>query len=402
MRSRGRKGLPCRKAETSRIPSLRIPIVSLNEIDYHLCHDEATPLVRIISTLNPYRFPSRPYTEERHKMVRKLSAIFLAMCSTQVLAAEVNIYSARQENLIKPILDIFTERTGVTVNLVTGSADELIQRLSLEGANSPADLIIAEDVGRLYRAKEAGVLQAVESPAINAIIPEQYRDSEGFWYGLTLRSRVVIYDKERVNPADLSTYADLADPKWNDKICVRSSSNIYNQSLVASMISRNGVEATEAWVTGLVANFARDPQGGDRDQITAVAAGQCDLAISNTYYFGGMLNSANEAEREAAQAVAVFFPDQNGNGAHMNISGAGLTKAAKNRDAATQLMEFMVSEEAQAWYAEVNNEFPVRSDVAASEVLQSWGTFKADDIALEELGIHNAEAVRIMDRAGWQ
>ncbi|OGT72489.1 MAG: Fe(3+) ABC transporter substrate-binding protein [Gammaproteobacteria bacterium RIFCSPLOWO2_02_FULL_57_10] len=335
-------------------------------------------------------------------MVRKLSAIFLAMCSTQVLAAEVNIYSARQENLIKPILDIFSERTGVTVNLVTGSADELIQRLSLEGANSPADLIIAEDVGRLYRAKEAGVLQAVESPAINAIIPEQYRDSEGFWYGLTLRSRVVIYDKERVNPADLSTYADLADPKWNDKICVRSSSNIYNQSLVASMISRNGVEATEAWVTGLVANFARDPQGGDRDQITAVAAGQCDLAISNTYYFGGMLNSANEAEREAAQAVAVFFPDQNGNGAHMNISGAGLTKAAKNRDAAIQLMEFMVSEEAQAWYAEVNNEFPVRSDVAASEVLQSWGTFKADDIALEELGIHNAEAVRIMDRAGWQ
>ena len=339
-------------------------------------------------------------------MLRKFTLTLLAVCCTPycvpALADEVNIYSARQENLIKPILDIFTERTGVTVNLVTGSADELIQRLTLEGDNSPADMLIAEDVGRLYRAKEAGVLQAVESAAINGIIPAQYRDSEGYWYGLTLRSRVIIYDKARVNPADLSTYADLAEPKWDNKICVRSSGNIYNQSLVASMISRNGVEAAEAWATGLVANFGRDPQGGDREQISAVAAGQCDLAISNTYYFGGMLKSTNEAERNAAEAVAVFFPDQNGNGAHMNISGAGITKAAKNRDAAVQLMEFLAGEEAQAWYAEVNNEFPVRADVPASELLQSWGTFKADNLALEELGIHNAEAVRLMDRAGWQ
>lgn len=339
-------------------------------------------------------------------MLRKFTLTLLAVCCTPycvpALADEVNIYSARQENLIKPILDIFTERTGVTVNLVTGSADELIQRLTLEGDNSPADMLIAEDVGRLYRAKEAGVLQTVESAAINDIIPAQYRDSEGYWYGLTLRSRVIIYDKTRVNPASLSTYADLADPKWDNKICVRSSGNIYNQSLVASMISRNGVEATEAWATGLVANFARPPQGGDREQISAVAAGQCDLAISNTYYFGGMLKSTNEAERKAAEAVAVFFPDQNGNGAHMNISGAGITKAAKNRDAAVQLMEFLAGEEAQAWYAEVNNEFPVRADVPASELLQSWGTFKADNLALEELGIHNAEAVRLMDRAGWQ
>ncbi len=335
-------------------------------------------------------------------MVRKLSLALLAACSMPVFAAEVNIYSARQENLIKPILDIFTERTGVTVNLVTGAADELIQRLTLEGANSPADLLIAEDVGRLHRAKEAGVLQSIKSPVLSEVVPAQYRDTEGFWFGLSLRSRVIIYDKERVNPADLSTYADLADPKWDNKICVRSSSNIYNQSLVASMISRNGVEATEDWVTGLVANFGRSPQGGDRDQITAVAAGQCDLAISNTYYYGGMLNSANAAEREAAASVAVFFPDQNGNGAHMNVSGGAVTKAARNTEQAVQLLEFLAGEEAQAWYAEVNNEFPVRADVAASEVLQSWGTFKADDIALEQLGIHNAEAVRLMDRAGWQ
>ena len=343
-------------------------------------------------------------------MLRKLALPLLSVCCTfsytvfcaPVFAAEVNIYSARQENLIKPILDIFTERTGVTVNLVTGAADELIQRLTLEGDNSPADMLITEDVGRLYRAKQAGVLQAVESAGINDVIPAQYRDSEGFWYGLSLRSRVIIYDKARVSPADLSTYADLANPKWDNKICVRSSGNIYNQSLVASMISRNGIEATELWATGLVGNFGRDPQGGDREQISAVAAGQCDLAISNTYYFGGMLKSDDEAVRRAAEAVAVFFPDQGGNGAHMNVSGAGITKAAKNRDAAVQLMEFLAGEEAQAWYAEVNNEFPVRSDVPASELLQSWGTFKADNLALEQLGIHNADAVRLMDRAGWK
>ncbi len=343
-------------------------------------------------------------------MLRKLALPLLSVCCTfsytvfcaPVFAAEVNIYSARQENLIKPILDIFTERTGVTVNLVTGAADELIQRLTLEGDNSPADMLITEDVGRLYRAKQAGVLQAVESAGINDVIPAQYRDSEGFWYGLSLRSRVIIYDKARVSPADLSTYADLANPKWDNKICVRSSGNIYNQSLVASMISRNGIEATELWATGLVGNFGRDPQGGDREQISAVAAGQCDLAVSNTYYFGGMLKSDDEAVRRAAEAVAVFFPDQGGNGAHMNVSGAGITKAAKNRDAAVQLMEFLAGEEAQAWYAEVNNEFPVRSDVPASELLQSWGTFKADNLALEQLGIHNADAVRLMDRAGWK
>ena len=343
-------------------------------------------------------------------MLRKLALPLLSVCCTfsytvfcaPVFAAEVNIYSARQENLIKPILDIFTERTGVTVNLVTGAADELIQRLTLEGDNSPADMLITEDVGRLYRAKQAGVLQAVESAGINDVIPAQYRDSEGFWYGLSLRSRVIIYDKARVSPADLSTYADLANPKWDNKICVRSSGNIYNQSLVASMISRNGIEATELWATGLVGNFGREPQGGDREQISAVAAGQCDLAVSNTYYFGGMLKSDDEAVRRAAEAVAVFFPDQGGNGAHMNVSGAGITKAAKNRDAAVQLMEFLAGEEAQAWYAEVNNEFPVRSDVPASELLQSWGTFKADNLALEQLGIHNADAVRLMDRAGWK
>jgi iron(III) transport system substrate-binding protein len=335
-------------------------------------------------------------------MFKKLSLCLLLACGVSVQADEVNIYSAREENLIKPILDLYAERTGTTINLVTGGADELTQRLELEGANTPADLLLTVDVGRLYRAKEAGLLQSVDSEVLNSVIPAKYRDSEGEWFGISLRSRVVIYDRQAVSASDLSTYADLADPKWAGKICVRSSSNIYNQSLVASMISHNGVETTEAWAEGFVANFGRPPQGGDRDQISAVAVGQCQLAISNTYYLAGMLQSADADERAAAASVAVFFPDQNGNGAHVNVSGAAVTKAAKNRDAAVKLIEFLVSEEAQAWYAETNNEYPVRADVPPSELLQSWGSFKADDIALDELGIHNADAVRLMDRAGWQ
>jgi iron(III) transport system substrate-binding protein len=335
-------------------------------------------------------------------MLKNLSFICLAICSSAALADEVNIYSARQENLIKPILDIYSERTGTKINLVTGGADELIQRLELEGSNSPADLILTVDVGRLYRAKEAGVLQSVESETLEAIIPEHYRDSDNQWFSLSLRSRVIIYDKQRVDPAELTGYADLADPKWKNKVCVRSSSNIYNQSLVASMVSRQGVAATEAWAKGLVANFARNPQGGDRDQIAAVAVGQCALALSNSYYLAGMIQTGSDAEKKAADAVAVFWPDQNSNGAHMNISGAGVTKAAKNKEAAVKLLEFLAGEEAQHWYAETNNEFPVREDVPASELLKSWGEFKADNIALEELGIHNADAVRLMDRAGWQ
>ena len=335
-------------------------------------------------------------------MRRVLTTNATVLCASLVQADEVNIYSAREENLIKPILDIYSRETGVTVNLVTGGADELIQRLSLEGANSPADLLLTVDVGRLYRAKEAGVLQSVQSPLLDAEVPANYRDSEGYWYALSLRSRVIVYDKERVNPADLSTYADLADPKWRGKICVRSSSNIYNQSMVASMVSRNGVAQTEEWAEGLVANFARSPQGGDREQISAIAAGQCQVALVNTYYLAGLLSSSNPADRANGEAVAVFWPDQNSNGAHINISGAAVTKAAKNKDAAVKLMEYLVSDEAQHWYAETNNEFPVRDDVQSSELLKSWGEFKADDIALDQLGIHNAEAVRLMDRAGWK
>lgn len=328
--------------------------------------------------------------------------LLLILIAINTVAAEVNIYSARKEALIKPILEEFTLQTGVNVNLVTGGADELIKRLELEGRNSPADLLLTVDVGRLYRAKQADLLQPVHSETLREVIPARYRDSEDYWYGLSLRARVIVYAKDRVVPADLTTYEALAEPQWRNRICVRSSSNIYNQSLVASMVAHDGVEATEQWARGLVKNFARRPKGGDRDQIKAVAAGQCDLALVNTYYLAGMLDSDIRAEREAARKVAVFWPDQDGRGVHMNISGAGVTRAAEHAEEAIRLLEFLVSKEAQSWYAQKNYEFPVRGDVAAGDILRQWGEFEADDIDLEQLGVHNTEAVRLMDRAGWK
>lgn len=340
------------------------------------------------------------------RLLRKLclscAATLGLLVSGLLNAAEVNVYSAREENLIKPVLDRFSRQTGITVNLITGGADELITRMNLEGANSPADVLLTVDVGRLLRAQNMGLLQPVESDLLSSQIPEQYRDSEGHWFGVSLRSRVIVYDKNRVDPARLSTYEALADPTWAGKICIRSSSNIYNQSLSAAMVSHHGVDATEAWARGLVANMARNPQGGDRDQIAAVAIGQCELAVVNTYYLAGMLNATSGAERKQAQAVAVFWPNQDDRGAHINISGAGVSKHAPNRAEAIQLLEYMVSDEAQTWYAEANNEYPVRADIPVSDILASWGKFKADPLALEQLGIHNAEAVRLMDRAGWR
>ena len=335
-------------------------------------------------------------------MRNSFTLLLLIVLSPVLQAQEVNIYSAREENLIKPILDRFSAETGIQVNLITGGADELITRIEREGVNSPADVLLTVDVGRLHRAREQGILRSIDSDLLEQRIPVQYRDSGNQWFAMSLRSRVIVYDLARVNPADLSSYAELANPRWRGKVCVRSSSNIYNQSLVAAMISHQGVEATEAWARGLVANFGRPPQGGDRDQVSAIVAGQCDLALINTYYLAGMLASTTGDDRRTAMQVGLFWPDQMGHGAHINISGAGVTTNAPNAEAAVRLLEFLVSDESQAWYAEANNEFPIRPGIDVSETLRSWGTFKADSIALEELGIHNAEAVRLMDRAGWR
>ena len=318
------------------------------------------------------------------------------------LAAEVNLYSARQEALIEPLLDRFTEQTGIQVNMVSAKDDTLIKRLESEGRNSPADLLLTADAGRLYRARELGVLAPVESTILERRIPASYRDPEGHWFGLSLRARPILYARDRVAPEELSTYADLADPRWKGRICIRSSSNIYNQSLVAARIATHGKAETETWARGLVANFARPPRGGDRDQIKAAAAGQCDIAIANTYYLAAMLNDSQESERASAERLAVFWPDQNGSGVHVNVSGIGLTTAARNREQAVRLMEFLVSDEAQRWYADANQEYPVVAGIEPSDTLKAWGPFKADGINLSELGRYNADALRLMDRVGWR
>ncbi|MGD8557959.1 MAG: Fe(3+) ABC transporter substrate-binding protein, partial [Chromatiales bacterium] len=318
-----------------------------------------------------------------NRLVLSLTAATLLL--TPLLASasgEVNLYSARKEQLIKPLLDSFTEETGISVNLVTGKADALLKRLETEGRNTPADLLITTDAGRLHRAKEAGVLQPVTSETLDKAIPENLRDPEGYWFGLSQRARPIFYVKGKVDPSELSTYEDLASEKWKGRICIRSSSNIYNQSLVASMIANHGEQQTETWASGLVTNFARPPKGGDRDQIKAAAAGQCDIAIANTYYVGAMLSGKDEEQKAAASKMGLFWPNQEGRGAHVNVSGVGMTVAARNSENALKLMEYLVGEEAQRWYAEVNHEYPVREGVAWSEILESWGEFKADTLNL--------------------
>lgn len=336
-------------------------------------------------------------------MKKLLLGLVIASLTAPVLAeGEVNVYSARKEQLIKPLFDKFTEQTGIAVNLVTGKDDALLERLKLEGENTPADLLMTADAGRLYRAVEMELTQPVTSAILQKDIPENLRAPDNQWFGLTSRARPIFYVKDKVKPEELSTYEDLADPKWKGRICIRSSDNIYNQSMLGSMIALNGVEKALAWADGLVKNFARPPEGGDRDQIKAAAAGQCDIAISNTYYYGQMLAGEEAEDKAAAEKVAIFWPNQSDRGTHINISGAAVTKTANNKDNAIKLMEFLVSDESQKWYAEANQEYPVKAGIAPSDMLKGWGEFKADSLNLSELGKHNAAAVRIMDKAGWK
>ncbi len=347
----------------------------------------------------------------RHQFLSLFVRIFLA-CSLflgfgpAAMAADdqvVHLYSARNEALIKPMLDKFTSLTGIEVKLITSKADVLLKRLETEGRNSPADVLLTTDAGRLHRAREAGVLQPIKSSLLEQRIPAHYRDVDGYWYGLSLRARPIVYARDRVNPEkELSSYEALADPAMKGRICIRSSNNIYNQSLVASMINAQGEAATESWVRGFVKNFARAPKGGDRDQVKAVAAGQCDVAVINTYYLGGMLTSDKADERAAAEKVTIFWPNQSDRGTHVNVSGAGVTAHAKHKGNAIKLIEFLAGDEAQSWYASVNLEYPIVDKVKSSELLQSWGDFKADTLNLTELGRLNGDAVRLMDRAGWR
>lgn len=328
------------------------------------------------------------------------SLIMLPVAFTSAASADdatVNIYSYREPKLIEPLLQAFTEKTGVQTNVVFAKQG-LIERLETEGRNSPADVLLTNEFGWLTKAKDAGLLSAVDNSTIQSAIPAKLRDPENQWFGLTQRARVVYASKERVKQ-DAITYEELADPKWRGKICMRSGQHTYNVALIASMIANNGAEKTETWLKGVRDNLARKPAGGDREQVRDVQAGLCDLAIGNTYYMAAMLKKPEQ--KVWADAVHMLFPNANGRGTHVNITGMGLTKNAPNKDNALKLMEFLVSTEAQKLYAEANGEYPVVEGVAVSDLVKSWGKLNADPLQLKKIGELRSEASEMVDRVGF-
>ncbi len=317
-------------------------------------------------------------------------------------AGVINLYSARHYDTDDALYQSFADRTGIRVNLVEAEADQLIERVKSEGANSPADVLITVDAGRLWRAQEADILQPISSDLLTSAIPANLRDPDGHWFGFSKRARVLFYSKDRVNPAELSTYEALVDAKWRGKILVRSSTNVYNLSMTGALLAAHGASETEQWARGLVANFARPPEGGDTVQIQAVAAGAGDVAIANTYYYARLVKSDKPEERAVADQVGIFFPNQRDRGTHINISGGGVLKNSPNREAAVQFLEHLASQQAQSLFALGNYEYPVVAGVAADPVVVSFGQFQEDSVNAGTFGRNNAEALRIMDRAGWK
>ncbi len=335
-------------------------------------------------------------TRDRTRILKcALAALSLTTIAPPVLAAdEVNVYSYRQPFLTDPLFDAFTEKTGIAVNTVFAKKG-LLERLENEGANSPADLLLVTNVGRLAGAVESGVTQSVDSDVLSENIPQTYRDPEGHWFGLTNRARIIVTSKDRVGAGVLESYEDLAKPELAGRICTRSGKHEYMVELIASIVAHHGEAEARNWLSGVKGNLARKPQGNDRAQVKAIAEGQCDVAIINSYYMGAMLS---DPEQEGpAKTVNIVFPNQSGRGTHMNISGVIMTKAAPNREHAVKLLEYLSSDEAQAIYAERNHEFPVKPSVERSELVASWGEFKADTLELTEVAKHRATASKLVD-----
>jgi len=327
---------------------------------------------------------------------------FLLILSACNRGDHINIYSSRHYDTDLELYSRFTEETGIRINLIEGGSDELIERIKNEGINSPADIVITVDAGRLWRAKEANVLQPLANRLLEERIPPQLRDPDGYWFGLSQRVRGMIYNRERVSPEDLQGYMQLADEKWRGRICIRSSGNIYNQSLVASLIETWGVEETEHWARALVANFARSPQGGDTDQILAVAAGQCDIALANQYYLARLIVSDSESDRQVASRVHIYFPPAEWGGTHVNISGAGLAAHSPNRENAVRFLEYLTEPASQRLYIGGNHEYSAVEGAEISQVLKEFGPFDSDAVNVSVYGINNPVALRLMDRAGWR
>jgi len=311
-------------------------------------------------------------------------------------ADEIVVYSARKEHLIKPLFDTYTEKTGIKIRYVTDKAGPLLARLKAEGTNSPADILMTVDAGNLWQASQLGVLDSVDSTVLQQNIPSSLRAPDNKWFGLSVRARTIVYSTERVKTGDLSTYEALSDPSWMGRLCLRTSKKVYNQSLVAMMLSRLGEDSTSAIVSGWVANLAAPPFSNDTKTMQAIVAGQCDAAIVNTYYFGRLL------KKEPDIKLALFWPNQNSSGVHVNISGAGVTANARHREQAIKLLEWLSSEEAQGLFASLNMEYPANPAVATDPVVAAWGNFKADETNVAKAGELQKEAVMLMDRAGYR
>ena len=314
---------------------------------------------------------------------------------------EVNLYSYRQPFLIEPMLEEFTNQTGTNVNVVFAKKG-MVEKIKAAGDNNPADAVLTVDIGRLDALHKAGLLEAVDSAVLNEAIPANLRHPDGLWFGLTTRARLALTSKERVKPGELETLADLADPKFKERICTRSGKHVYNVALIASVIAHEGEEAAEQWLAGVRDNLARKPQGNDRAQAKGIYEGVCDVAISNHYYMGKMATNEKKPEqKDWAKAVNVQFLDQNGRGNHVNISGAAVIKGAKNRDNAVALLEFLAGDKAQNMYATVNFEFPVKDGIKTHELVESWGSFKSDGLSLEEIASHRTTATKLVDKTGF-
>ncbi len=317
-------------------------------------------------------------------------------------AGEVNVLSARHYGSDQALWDAFTRSTGIKVNVVEAEHDQLVQRLKSEGAGSPADVLITVDAGRLSHASDAGLLQPVRIPSLDALLPAHLRHPDGNWYGLAVRARVLVYHKDRINPSQIQTYESLADPRLKGKLLTRSGTNIYNLGLVGSIIAAHGVDKTRAWARGVVANLARPPQGGDTDQIKAVAAGVGDVAISNSYYLARLISSDKPEDRAITSRLGVVFPNQGDRGTHVNISGAAITKHSPNKQNAIRFVEFLLSPEAQRLLTNGSLEYPANPKVAPHPVLAGFGPFRQDAINAAAFAKNSIEASRIMDETGWK
>lgn len=330
-----------------------------------------------------------------------LKSVFLASAAAAVAlpaAADVNIYTTRQPELIQPVMDAFTAETGIAVNLAYVQ-DGIVERLQAEGARSPADLVMTVDIANLQKIVDGGVIQAVDSDVLTASVPAELRSDDNLWFALTTRARIVYASKDRVADGEITTYEDLASDAWEGRICTRSGVHNYNLALVSALIEHHGVEYTRQWAADVRENLARKPEGNDRAQVRAIWAGECDISLGNTYYMGKMLT--NEEQQEWADSVRIVFPTFENGGTHVNVSGVALTKAAPNKDEAIQLMEFLVSPTAQAIYAETNFEYPVLDGAGVSDMVAAWGSFEADAIGLDDVAAHRADALRLMEEVNF-